>query len=118
MAAFALLIPLAITSTKGWQRRLGKRWKPQHKLVYLALPLAALHYVWLVKADIRTPLAYAAVIGLLLLARVPVVRGWLVALRRLLESRLRGSAARKHKQDLFPRYPPAKPGDISEKRIL
>ena len=48
----------------------------------LALPLAALHYVWLVKADIRTPLAYAALIGLLLLARVPAVRGWLSGLRR------------------------------------
>ncbi len=82
MASFALLIPLAITSTKGWQRRLGRRWKPLHKLVYLALPLAALHYVWLVKADIRTPLAYAALIGLLLLARVPAVRGWLSGLRR------------------------------------
>ncbi len=82
MASSALLIPLAITSTKGWQRRLGKRWKPLHKLVYLALPLAALHYVWLVKADIRTPLAYAALIGLLLLARVPAVRGWLSGLRR------------------------------------
>ena len=82
MASFALLIPLAITSTKGWQRRLGKRWKPLHKLVYLALPLAALHYVWLVKADIRTPLAYAALIGLLLLARVPAVRAWMSGLRR------------------------------------
>jgi sulfoxide reductase heme-binding subunit YedZ len=82
MASFALMIPLAITSTKGWQRRLGKRWKPLHKLVYLALPIAALHYVWLVKADIRTPLAYAAIIGLLLLARVPAVRGWLGGLRR------------------------------------
>ncbi|HQX09164.1 MAG TPA: protein-methionine-sulfoxide reductase heme-binding subunit MsrQ [Thermoflexales bacterium] len=118
MASFALLIPLAITSTKGWQRRLGKRWKPLHKLVYLALPIAALHYVWLVKADIRTPLAYAAIIGLLLLARVPAVRGWMSSLRRRVETGLRGPAAGKQKQNPFPRYPPAKPGDISEKSIL
>lgn len=82
MASFGLLIPLAITSTKGWQRRLGKRWKLLHKLFYLAMPIAALHYVWLVKADIRPPLAYAAIIGLLLLARVPAVRGWIGGLRR------------------------------------
>ena len=99
MASFALMIPLAITSTKGWQRRLGKRWKPLHKLVYLALPIAALHYVWLVKADIRAPLAYAAIIGLLLLARVPAVRNWINGLRRRFEMRLHGPAAKKRPQN-------------------
>jgi methionine sulfoxide reductase heme-binding subunit len=54
--AFLLLLPLAITSTKGWQRRMGKRWKRLHQVVYLAAPLAVIHFVWLVKADIREPL--------------------------------------------------------------
>ena len=86
MAAFVLMIPLAITSTKGWQKRLGKRWKSLHRLVYLALPIAAFHYVWLVKADIRPTLAYA----LLLLIRVPAIRGWVSGARRRLEARIRG----------------------------
>jgi methionine sulfoxide reductase heme-binding subunit len=73
-AAFLLLIPLAITSTKGWQRRLGKHWKQLHRLVYLVAPLVILHYVWLVKADIRKPLAYGAVIALLFVLRTPGIR--------------------------------------------
>lgn len=80
LASFLLLVPLAITSTTGWQRRLGKRWKTLHRLVYVAVPIASLHYLWLVKADVRVPLAYAAIVGLLLLARVPVVRSRLSAL--------------------------------------
>lgn len=72
--AFLLLVPLAITSTKGWQKRLGKNWKQLHKLVYLIAPLAVLHYVWLVKADIRQPLLFGAAVALLLLLRVPAVR--------------------------------------------
>src|SRR5262245_14108774 len=51
--AFLLLVPLAITSTKGWMRRLGKRWKKLHRLVYLVASLAVIHFVWLVKADYR-----------------------------------------------------------------
>ncbi len=73
--AFLLLLPLAITSTKGWQKRLGKNWKMLHRLVYVAAPLAVVHYVWLVKADIRQPLAFGAVVLLLLLARVPLFKG-------------------------------------------
>ncbi len=72
--AFLLLTPLAITSTKGSMRRLGKHWKQLHRLVYLAAPLVILHYVWLVKADVRKPLAYGAVVALLLLLRTPAVR--------------------------------------------
>lgn len=68
-SAFLLLIPLAITSTKGWMRRLGKNWKRLHKLVYLAVPLAIIHYVWLVKSDIREPLAFGAVVLVLLALR-------------------------------------------------
>lgn len=73
-SAFLLLLPLAITSTKGWQRRLGKRWKSLHKLVYLAAPLAVLHFLWLVKADIREPLAYGAVVATILILRTPAIR--------------------------------------------
>ena len=75
LAAFVLLIPLAITSTNGWVRRLGgRRWRRLHQLVYIAALLAVLHYVWLVKADIRVPLAYGAVVVVLLLLRLPFVR--------------------------------------------
>lgn len=72
--AFLLLIPLAITSTKGWMRRLGKNWKRLHRLVYFVSPLVIVHFVWLVKSDIRRPLAYGAVIALLLILRLPWVR--------------------------------------------
>ena len=67
MAALCLLIPLAATSTNGMVRRLGgKAWRRLHRLVYVAGPLAAIHYVWMVKADIREPLVYATLIfGLL-----------------------------------------------------
>jgi sulfoxide reductase heme-binding subunit YedZ len=75
--SFLILLPLAITSTKGWQKRLGKKWKRLHRWVYLAAGLAIVHYVWLVKSDIREPLAYGAVLGLLLLLRVPVVKSWI-----------------------------------------
>jgi sulfoxide reductase heme-binding subunit YedZ len=73
-AAFLLLIPLAITSTKGWQRRLGKRWKTLHKAVYLIAVLAVVHYIWLVKNAYAQPLLFAAVIGLLLALRLPAIK--------------------------------------------
>ena len=68
--AFALLAPLALTSTRGWQRRLGRRWLVLHRAVYAAAGLAVLHFLWLVKADPAEPLVYAAVLALLLAARV------------------------------------------------
>jgi methionine sulfoxide reductase heme-binding subunit len=80
-SAFVLLVPLAVTSTAGWQRRLGKRWKVLHRLVYLAAPLAILHYVWLVKADRREPLTYGLIVALLLLLRTPPVRRAITQLR-------------------------------------
>lgn len=81
-AAFLLLVPLALTSTVGAQRRLGKRWKVLHRLVYVAAPLAVVHFVWLVKADVREPLLYGALVALLLVLRVPAVRHWFTRLRR------------------------------------
>lgn len=71
-AALLCLLPLAITSTRGWQRRLGRRWIRLHRLAYLAGGLAVLHFLWLAKADLAAPLAHAAVLGLLLgLRRLP-----------------------------------------------
>jgi sulfoxide reductase heme-binding subunit YedZ len=70
MAAFALLLPLALTSTRGWMRRLGRRWAQLHRLVYLAAGLAVLHFLWLVKADLRPPLVHASILALLLAARL------------------------------------------------
>jgi sulfoxide reductase heme-binding subunit YedZ len=66
MAAFALLLPLAITSTDGWLRRLKRRWGQLHRLVYPLAVLAVVHYLWLVKRDLTEPLLYAAVLALLL----------------------------------------------------
>ena len=65
-ASFALLVPLAATSTDRALRRLGRRWHLLHRLVYPAAALACLHYWWLVKADWREPLLYATVLALLL----------------------------------------------------
>lgn len=81
-AAFLLLLPLAITSTKGFQRRLGKHWKQLHRLVYAAALLVIVHYVWLVKADVREPLLYGAIVVGLLALRIPMVRGMLTRVRQ------------------------------------
>ena len=72
--AWLLLIPLAITSTRAWIRRLGKRWQTLHRLIYVSAILGVLHFLWLVKADVRQPLIYAAVLGVLFLLRLPVFR--------------------------------------------
>ncbi len=65
-AAWLLLVPLAITSTQGWMRRLGRRWGQLHKLVYAIAILAVLHFWWIVKSDFREPLLYAAILAVLL----------------------------------------------------
>ena len=65
--AFVLMIPLAITSTSGWIRRLGgKRWNVLHRLIYFSAIAGVIHYVWLVKKDVTKPLEYAAIITVLL----------------------------------------------------
>jgi len=69
-AAWLLLIPLAVTSTRGMMRRLGRHWQRLHRLVYLIGFLAVLHFLWLVKADHREPLLYLAIFGALMLLRV------------------------------------------------
>ena len=68
---FVLLVPLAVTSTAGWIRRLGgKRWRALHRLIYFAAIAGVIHYLWLVKADIRKPLEYAAILAVLLAYRI------------------------------------------------
>jgi sulfoxide reductase heme-binding subunit YedZ len=79
-SAFVLLIPLAITSTKGWIRRLGgKNWQRLHRLIYATGILGVIHYLWLVKADLRKPLEYASVLSVLLLYRIVL---WIFEVRR------------------------------------
>jgi methionine sulfoxide reductase heme-binding subunit len=74
LLAFALLIPLALTSTNGWQKRLGRRWKVLHRLVYFAVPLSVLHYFWL-ERDIKDwVLVYVALVTILFAIRLPAVR--------------------------------------------
>ena len=68
--AFVLMIPLAVTSTKGIIRRLGKRWTALHRLIYVSALAGVAHYYWLVKADHRLPLTYGAILAMLLAYRV------------------------------------------------
>jgi sulfoxide reductase heme-binding subunit YedZ len=65
-AGFVMLVPLALTSTNGWMRRLGRRWHQLHRLVYPAAILGCVHYWWQVKADWREPLLYATLLAALL----------------------------------------------------
>jgi sulfoxide reductase heme-binding subunit YedZ len=68
---FLLLIPLAITSTKGWIRRLGgRRWQTLHRAIYLAAICGVIHYYWLVKSDVRKPIFYGVLVAALLLWRL------------------------------------------------
>jgi sulfoxide reductase heme-binding subunit YedZ len=70
-AGFLCLLPLAITSTRGWKRRLGRRWVALHRLAYAAGVCGIVHYLWLVKADLLEPLVYGAILASLL-----ALRGW------------------------------------------
>ena len=75
--AFVLMLPLAVTSTAGWIRRMGgKRWQLLHRLIYVSAIAGGVHYFWLVKSDVRKPLFYLGLVFLLLAYRVAV---WLVA---------------------------------------
>lgn len=84
--AFLLLIPLAITSTKDAQRRMGKRWKALHKWVYVVAVLVVVHYIWLVKNAYNQPLIFATLIGILLVVRLGPIRQFFVTTRRRLEN--------------------------------
>jgi len=86
--ALLLLTPLALTSTNGWQRRLKRRWKQLHRLVYAAVLLGGLHYLWLVKRDVREPLIYLGIIAALLALRLPPPRSWPSSWGGILRGRL------------------------------
>jgi sulfoxide reductase heme-binding subunit YedZ len=74
LLAWTLLIPLALTSTNGWQKRLGRRWKVLHRLVYFAVPLSILHYFWL-ERDIKDWVwVYAVLVAFLFAIRIPDIR--------------------------------------------
>jgi sulfoxide reductase heme-binding subunit YedZ len=80
MTGFLLMIPLALTSTKWSIRKLGgKRWQALHRLIYFSAAAGVIHYIWLVKADLKNPLEYAAVLGALLVYRAIA---WIIARRR------------------------------------
>jgi sulfoxide reductase heme-binding subunit YedZ len=84
LLALLALIPLAATSTRGWQQRLGKHWRTLHRLVYVAVPLSVGHYLWLDRDIIIVPIIYAVLVGVLLLLRLPALRQFL---KRLLSPR-------------------------------
>jgi sulfoxide reductase heme-binding subunit YedZ len=78
--AFTLLIPLAITSTAGWIRRLGgRRWRILHRAIYVSAVCGVIHYYWQVKSAVIRPLTYVAIVGVLLAWRVGE---WLLRRRR------------------------------------
>jgi methionine sulfoxide reductase heme-binding subunit len=90
MATYLMLLPLAVTSTKGMIRRLGgKRWNRLHRLAYVAAITAVIHFWWLVKSDVREPQRWAAVVALLL-----GVRLWRVYQDTLMERNQRAVGAR------------------------
>ncbi len=103
LAALIILLSLAITSFKWWMKRLGKKWKYLHKLVYLAGGLVIVHYAWSVKGDILRlqgdiwqPLEYGIVVALLLVLRIPAIRRASSQLRQTLNrwlNRRRGLAS-------------------------
>jgi sulfoxide reductase heme-binding subunit YedZ len=70
MMAFVLMVPLAVTSTKGWIRRLGRRWTLLHRLIYVSAIAAVIHYLWKVKVAVGSPVYYALILGVLLAVRV------------------------------------------------
>src|SRR5215813_13214107 len=78
--AFVLLVPLALTSTAGWIRRLGgKRWQALHRAIYISAICGVIHYYWLVKSDVRKPLFYGAIFAILFLWRLG---DWIVKKRQ------------------------------------
>jgi methionine sulfoxide reductase heme-binding subunit len=80
LTGLVFMIPLAITSTAGWIRRLGgKRWQMLHRAIYVTAIAGVIHYYWLVKSDVRKPLEYAFLVGILLLWRIG---HWLLSRRR------------------------------------
>lgn len=89
VTAWLLLLPLALTSTRWSIRKLGKRWQKLHRLVYVAAILGVIHFWWLVKPGVRTPLSITMILGVLLLAR-PLTT-WIGNRRRMAQPRVPSS---------------------------
>jgi sulfoxide reductase heme-binding subunit YedZ len=84
LTAWLLMLPLAITSTTGWIRRMGgKRWQKLHRLIYFSAAAGVVHFIWLVKADLRRPLTYGSILAVLLAYRLVA---WLLARSRRIPS--------------------------------
>jgi sulfoxide reductase heme-binding subunit YedZ len=87
--AFVLLIPLALTSTAGWIRRLGgRRWQMLHRLIYISAICGVIHYCWLVKSAVLRPLTYGAIVAVLLLWRLG---DWLIRRNRATSAKTVGA---------------------------
>ena len=95
LLALLIMLPLALTSTKGWQKRLGRAWKKLHRWVYAAGILAVIHYLWIGKVILGKPVVYAVLLALLLIARIPKVRSWLVQFRNRLPGQRRPTLTRR-----------------------
>jgi sulfoxide reductase heme-binding subunit YedZ len=87
--AWVLLLPLAVTSTKRWQRKLGRQWSRLHKLIYMASALILLHIIWQARSDLAEPLVYVLIFSVLMLLRLPIVK-------RIFNDRAKKSAAHQH----------------------
>lgn len=87
LTAFLILLPLALTSTKGWKRRLGQNWRKLHWGIYFAAPVAVIHFIWSTKLDYREPLIFGAIVAALLIARLRPIRQLVTAIRSRAASR-------------------------------
>ena len=90
--AFLILLALAITATKGWKKRLRKKWKRLHQLVYLSAALVIVHFLWLSK-DPCEPTRYGVLLALLLVPRIPFIKRALIKIRRQYKMRKKSGDA-------------------------
>ena len=79
--AWLLMLPLGLTSTKHWQKRLGKKWLHLHKAVYVIAVLGMLHFIWLKKLGIWAVWPYALILGGLLILRIPIIKNAVISVR-------------------------------------
>jgi len=105
--AFVIMAPLALTSTAGMIRRLGKRWQKLHRLIYVAALAGVIHFYWLVKADIRRPAQYGFVLAVLLLYRLIMI--WQPSIRKLFSKIFVRSVKKITTQDSPHLFPPPRP---------
>jgi methionine sulfoxide reductase heme-binding subunit len=110
LAAGLMLLPLAITSTRASMKYLGRNWRRLHWLVYIAAPLAVVHYVLQVKADYRQPLLFGVIVALLFALRLPPVRRATARASQWLRANL-ASRSRADIQPTFSQPPPRGKGE-------